>query len=281
MIQLTQFTTPTVLYLSRGGGPMPLLGDKSHQEMVESLKDIATKLTKPSAIVLISAHWEAAIPTITSGAHPSLVYDYYGFPEQAYKIKYPASGSPKLAQTIFSLLKENGIEASLDNKRGFDHGLFVPLKIMYPEADIHCVQISLLKSLDAKEHIWIGEALSGLVKENILIIGSGFSSHNMKAFYAQATPETIAMNESFEQWLIETCSSPELDETERADRLINWQNAPAARYCHPREEHLLPLHVCYGVAKRACSEFFELSIMGKKASVYLWRKSSIAYGYSV
>jgi len=143
---------------------------------------------------------------------------------------------------------------------------------MYPEADVPCIQLSLVKSFDPKVHIKIGEALSGLEYENLLVIGSGFSFHNMKAFFAPSTTETKSMNETFEQWLIETCSNPKIDEIERTNRLVNWQNAPSARYCHPREEHLLPLHVGYGVAKRACREFFDLNILGKKASVYLWWK---------
>jgi len=261
---------PISLYLSHGAGPMPLLGDDGHKEMVENLKIIAAKIAKPLAIILISAHWERAIPTITQGANPSLVYDYYGFPKQAYEIQYPAPGDPNLAQTVFSLLSDKGIESALDDKRGFDHGLFVPLKIMYPEADLPCIQLSLVDSLNAREHIKIGEALSGLEYKNLLVIGSGFSFHNMKAFFSPSTTETQSMNESFEQWLIDTCSNPKINEIERTNRLVNWQNAPFARYCHPREEHLLPLHVCYGVAKRACKDFFELNILGKKASVYLW-----------
>jgi aromatic ring-opening dioxygenase catalytic subunit (LigB family) len=270
MDEIKKHSCPTVLYLSHGAGPMPLLDDDGHKEMVENLKIIAAKIAKPSAIILVSAHWEEASPTITLGDNPSLIYDYYGFPKQAYEIQYPAPGEPDLARTVFSLLSDKGIESILDDKRGFDHGLFVPLKIMYPKADVPCIQLSLVKSLDPGVHIKIGEALSGLEYENLLVIGSGFSFHNMKAFFAPSTIETQSMNESFEQWLIETCSNPKIDEIKRTNRLVNWQNAPSARYCHPREEHLLPLHVCYGVAKRACRNFFELNILGKKASVYLW-----------
>lgn len=259
-----------ILYLSHGGGPMPLLNDPGHAEMVYNLKAIATKLPKPAAIVLISAHWEATQPTITKGANPPLLYDYYGFPEPAYQIAYPVPGHPELADTISTLLENQGINTNLTEKRGFDHGLFVPLKIMYPEADIPCVQISLLKSLNSQTHIDMGRALSRLENKNILLVGSGFSFHNLQAFRTPSTPETQAKNEAFEQWLIDTCSNPEIREDERANRLLNWENAPGARYCHPREEHLLPLHVCYGAAQRACREFFELTIMNKKASVYLW-----------
>ena len=158
----------------------------------------------------------------------------------------------------------------LDGQRGFDHGLFVPLKIMYPQADIPCLQLSMLKSLDAAEHIRMGEALADLPADNLLVIGSGFSFHNMKAFFSDETDESRLMNESFEKWLIDTCSSHHIDENERKHRLENWEMAPAARYCHPREEHLLPLHVCYGMARRASTEVISLKILGKYASMYLW-----------
>lgn len=261
---------PTILYLSHGGGPLPILGDAGHKEMVESLKTISSMIEKPSAILLISAHWEEKKPTITLGANPPLFYDYYGFPEQAYEIQYPAPGEPLLARKVFSLLNENGFEAVMDDQRGFDHGLFVPLKIMYPEADIPCVQLSLINGLDPQKHIKMGEALSLLEQENLLVIGSGFSFHNMKAFFNPPDDQSQSMNKAFEKWLIDTCSNNAIDEIERTRRLENWASAPGARYCHPREEHLLPLHVCYGVAKQPCRKVFELKIMAKKASMYLW-----------
>ena len=249
---------------------MPLLGDEGHKEMVECLQGIAANIKKPSAIMVVSAHWEERIPTITSGSNPSLIYDYYGFPDESYNIKYACSGEPMLANRIYNLLESAGITSRLDDQRGFDHGLFVPLKIMYPVADIPCVQLSLVDDLNPVEHLNIGQALQGLDYENLLVIGSGFSFHNMKAFFAPETNESKAMNESFEGWLLATCSSPDIDEKERAERLIQWENAPAARFCHPREEHLLPLHVCYGLARTRCSESFELNILNKKSSMYLW-----------
>ena len=259
-----------VLYLSHGGGPLHLLGDKGHQSLVNFFKKVTPTLGMPTAILVISAHWEEDKPTITSGAFPSLIYDYYGFPKESYEIKYPAPGSPELANKIFNLLGCAGIEAKLDPQRGFDHGLFVPLKLMYPNANIPCVQLSLVNSLRAEEHIQIGRALVVLRKENVLIIGSGFSFHNIKEFFSPSTPENQAKNMAFEKWLIDTCSSNQYSEDMRKQKLINWGSAPAARYCHPREEHLLPLHVCYGVANTAAKQVFEMEIMGKMASAYLW-----------
>ena len=258
------------LFLSHGGGPLPLLGDKGHKEMVDNLRMISEKIEKPRAILIISAHWESSEATIISGSNPSLIYDYYGFPKESYEIQYPAPGCPSLADKVFNAVKNGGFSANLDAQRGFDHGMYVPLKIMYPEADIPCVQLSLLNSLNAKEHLELGRSLSNLDLEKLLIIGSGFSFHNMQAFFSKNTKESHSKNVEFESWLIETMSSTELDEASRSRRLANWQNAPSARYCHPREEHLLPLHICYGAMQRPCKNFYEVEILNKKASVYLW-----------
>lgn len=249
---------------------MPLLGDPDHREMVACLKSLSSRIARPSAIVVVSAHWEEAIATVTAGKNPPLIYDYYGFPEESYTIEYPCIGEPDLAANIHRLLGEAGIEARLNETRGFDHGVFVPLKIMYPEADIPCVQLSLVASLDPARHIEIGRALQTLSQENVLLIGSGFSFHNLRAFFAADTAETREMNKAFEEWLQDTCCSSAYSEDERAQRLIDWSRAPGARFCHPREEHLLPLHVCYGAARAACSKSFELRILKKRSSMYLF-----------
>jgi len=230
MPEKTNDSLCNVLYIPHGGGPLPLLGDKSHQELIDFLKNIAPSLGKPSAILVISAHWEEGSATITSGKKPALIYDYAGFPDEAYKIKYPALGNPQLADKIFNLLQNNDVEAKLDNNRGFDHGLFIPLKIMFPDADIPCVQLSLLNNLDSKEHIRIGKALSELRNENLLIIGSGFSFHNMSAFF-QSKDELDEKNEEFERWLINTCTNNNIPENERQRKLEQWSEAPFARYC--------------------------------------------------
>lgn len=258
------------LFISHGGGPMPLLGDESHRELVACLQAIATKIPRPDAIVVVSAHWEEQVATITAGKNPPLIYDYYGFPEESYNIQYPCAGEPSVAREIFAVLQDSGIAARLDAQRGFDHGAFVPLKIMYPEADIPCVQLSLLASLDPASHIAIGKALRTLNRLNVLLLGSGFSFHNMKAFFSADSTESRRMNHGFESWLRDTCCNPEYSEEERARKLVHWSAAPAARFCHPREEHLLPLHVCYGAAQEPCSESFSLRIIHKESSMYVW-----------
>lgn len=259
-----------VLFIPHGGGPLPLLGDQGHLEMVSFLREIASTVPAPSAILVVSAHWEEAQVSITSSAAPGLIYDYYGFPDEAYDIEYPARGHPALAHRMFELLHKCGIKARLDSQRGFDHGVFVPLKIMYPDAHIPCVQISLVNSLDPKFHIQIGQALSVLRQENVLILGSGFSFHNLRAFLPQESNTPDVGNEAFERWLIDTCTNASLSSSERTKRLTHWSAVPSARYCHPREEHLLPLHVCYGVSGSAAKLVFDGTVIQKKASAYLW-----------
>ncbi len=215
-------TNTQIMFISHGGGPMPLLGDAGHQEMVECLQSIATEIKKPSAILVISAHWEESVPTITASAKPSLLYDYYGFPQKSYEIKYPCPGEPQLASKIHSALENAGIKSALDEERGLDHGVFVPLTIMYPDADIPCVELSLVNSLDPALHIKIGQALQDLDYENLLIIGSGFSFHNMKAFFTKDGGEARKQNESFDAWLIDTCSNTEISEVQRLQRLTDW-----------------------------------------------------------
>lgn len=258
------------LFISHGGGPMPLLGDPGHRELVRTLKAIAAALPRPDAIVVVSAHWEEAVPTLTTGSQPELIYDYYGFPEEAYSIQYPCAGDPALATEIHRMLTNADISAQLDSRRGFDHGLFVPLKIMYPEADIPCLQLSLINSLDPEEHIAMGRALQPLSQRNILLLGSGFSFHNLKAFFAPENEASEQLNHDFETWLADVCCNKDYSEAQRSRQLADWSEAEGARYCHPREEHLLPLHVCYGMAGSAASTHYALKILNKASSMYLW-----------
>ncbi|MCF6437228.1 class III extradiol ring-cleavage dioxygenase [Pseudoalteromonas sp. MMG022] len=259
----------TIMYIAHGGGPMPLLGDSAHQNMIDTLKVMAGKIAKPSAILLISAHFEANIPTLTSGAKPNLIYDYHGFPKAAYDIQYPCKGAPQLAQAVQQCLQSSGINVQKDPQRGFDHGMFVPLKLMFPDADVPCVQLSLDSSLDATKHLAMGQALASLDWENLLIIGSGFSFHNMAAFFS-SDDSANQKNQTFETWLRNTLTNTNITEAQRTQLLANWHTAPEARFCHPREEHLLPLHVCYGAARKVSDELFACTVLSKQSSMFLW-----------
>lgn len=262
-------TGAQIVYFSHGGGPLPILGDASHQKMIAFMTRLPERLRKPDAILVISAHWEENAATLLGAANPPMFYDYYGFPPQAYEINYPAPGNPELAEKIGALLRQAGIPTRVDPQRGFDHGLFIPLKLMYPAADIPALQLSLLRGLSPTAHLALGKALRGLAGENILVIGSGFSFHNMRAFSWEGLETPDPANDAFQDWLIETCAG-ELGQPERQARLSAWEQALYARYCHPREEHLLPLLVCAGMAEAPAEVVFDDYILGKRGTAFLW-----------
>ena len=258
-----------IVYLSHGAGPLPVLGDRRHRAMVEFMSSPSGRLRRPDAILVISAHWEERAATLLGAQAPPLFYDYYGFSPEAYSLTYPAPGDPDLAYRIADLLKEDDVPVRVDTERGFDHGLFIPLKTMYPEADIPCTQMSLIRGLDPAAHLALGEALRGLKQDNVLVIGSGFSFHNVEAFEWHDDPSPDSANDAFQDWLIETCAGP-LSQLERERRLTRWEEAPSARYCHPREEHLLPLHVCAGLASASGETVFDDYVLGKRAVAFRW-----------
>lgn len=194
---------------------------------------------KPKAILVISAHWEDAVVAVQTKPDPKLYFDYYGFPDHTYRLTWPAPLATDVAQKTLKLLHDNGIASRADAQRDFDHGVFIPLKVAFPEADIPTFQLSLLSSLDPKAHWDLGRVLKSLRDEGVLIIGSGLSFHNLRAFFAAGSPQVSEASRAFDAWLYDSVShAPET--------LLSWQNAPHARFCHPREEHLLPLMVCAG-----------------------------------
>jgi len=260
----------TILYFPHGGGPLPLLGEPRHAAMSSFLRGFSQTVDRPEAIVVISAHWEETVVSVTAGASPPMIFDYYGFPAETYEYSYPAPGHPELASRLHRLFGEAGIESRLDVERGFDHGLFVPLMLMYPAADIPCIQLSLHASLDAGLHIHIGKALAALRGQNLLVLGSGFSFHNLRELMAKGDAAVDTRNLAFEDWLARTLSDADLDEGERERRLAAWTEAPEARFCHPREEHLLPLQVCYGIAGGPAALVFREPVLGFTASAYRW-----------
>jgi len=226
------------VFVNHGGGPLPLLGQQ--QALVENMKKVVDEFLPkedPSAIVVLSAHWESDPIKVTSVAKPSMYYDYYGFPPETYKYEYPSPGSPALAQKIHELLGNNDLKSELDERRGYDHGVFIPLMIMYPNANIPVVCVSLHQSLDAELNMRIGGALAPLRDDGVLILGSGYSFHNMKAFF-NPTEETVQASKDFNVWLKDTILDKDSDYLEK---LKKWDEAPGGRICHPREEHLLPL----------------------------------------
>jgi len=198
--------------------------------------------------LIISGHWQADVVSVHSNKSPGLLYDYQGFPPHTYEITYPAPGDTALSARVSQLLNAGGIETAIESERGWDHGVFVPLKVAFPEAQIPVVQLSLHASMDPAMHIAIGEALQSLRDEGVLIVGSGNSFHNMRA-YAQAMRNGAkgpVAGQDFDNWLSEAVCNP--NPLQRNQMLLQWADAPGARNSHPQEEHLLPLHVAAGAA---------------------------------
>ncbi len=234
-------------YIPHGGGPWPFVelgfGEPAaFARLAAYLRGLPSSAPGATALLVISAHWEEAVPTVTTAEHPPLVFDYYGFPPAAYELTWPVPGSPSLAERTRALLGAAGIESASSARRGLDHGTFVPLKLTYPEADIPVVQLSLKSGLDPEEHLAIGRALHPLRDEGVFIVGSGMSYHNMRGF---GRGGALAASSAFDGWLKETVQLPR---DARDARLARWTEAPAAREVHPREEHLLPLMVVAGAA---------------------------------
>ena len=237
------------LFIPHGAGPCFFMewtmGPKDTWERLATwLRSIDGSLPEtPRALLVVSAHWETTAPTVLASSHPPLLYDYSGVPKHTYELEWAAPGSPELATRIVALLSAAGIEAKTETTRGFDHGVFIPLKVAYPDAQIPTVQLSLRAGLDPAAHLAIGRALAPLRDEGVLIIGSGLSFHNMSAFRGGGGGSASL---EFDGWLT---SVVEKDAEERDAALAAWSTAPSARASHPREEHLLPLMVAAGAAE--------------------------------
>jgi aromatic ring-opening dioxygenase catalytic subunit (LigB family) len=217
----------------------------------------------PKAILVISGHWEAHEVSITSSSHPGLIYDYYGFPEHTYQLTWPAPGAPEVASRIQALLGDAGIPARLDPERGFDHGVFIPFKLVFPEAEIPTVALSLRADLDPEFHLRLGKALAPLREQGVLIVGSGMSYHNLRAF----GPAGAEDSRRFDAWLTAAATNP--DPMARERELVRWESAPSARRAHPREEHLLPLMVAAGAAGDDIGErVYQDNLLGMELSAY-------------
>ena len=238
------------LFLSHGGGPgfflkgQPMFaGADADSAAVRFMRQIpaALRIPAPRAIVVVSAHWETSGPVgvLTGPAAPGLLYDYYGFPPEAYAphLTYPARLDAALAADVLRRLQGAGIPAAAETRRGLDHGVFIPLKVLYPRADVPVVQVAVRASLDPAEHLALGRALAPLRAEGVLLVGSGQVTHNM-ALIGQ--PHPGPKMEAFGAWVEQTLALADGDARDRA--LAAWRTeAPHARHAHPREEHLLPL----------------------------------------
>ena len=271
---MTATALPT-FYLSHGGGPWPWMeGPRydAHRKLEAALQQLPQLVgVTPEAVLMISAHWEDDDFAVMSHPSPSMIYDYSNFPPDTYQIRYPAPGAPKLAERVNGLLEGAGIASHLDSTRGFDHGAFVPMHVIYPDASVPIVQLSLKRGLDPKQHLAAGRALATLRHEGVLVVGSGSSYHNLRML----GPESKEPSAAFDAWLLQTLEKTNSEE--RAAALASWEAAPSARVAHPREEHLLPLMVALGAAERdmATRFYHENTFFGSgSVSSFMFTKSS-------
>jgi aromatic ring-opening dioxygenase catalytic subunit (LigB family) len=241
----SEITFPTY-FISHGGGPWPWLKKEmpGYDRLEASLQTIPQAIgITPKAILVISGHWEERDFTVMSSAFPPMLYDYFGFPEHTYHIKYSAPGSPLVAKRVQELLEQAGFKTHSDRVRGFDHGVFAPLAVTYPEANVPLLQLSMRADYDPAAHLAVGRAIAPLRNEGVLIIGSGLSYHNLRQMGPQAKVPSL----EFDEWLTNVVCR--LQSESRNHQLINWSQAPSARLAHPREDHLVPLFVAAGAAE--------------------------------
>lgn len=254
------------LFIPHGGGPcFSMDPPPQHPHMWDGLAAFlrgidAALAVRPKAVLVVSGHWEAPVPTLNTAERPALLFDYYGFPEHTYRLKYPVAGAPHVAPRVRELLSDAGFQSAEDAKRGLDHGVFVPFMLIYPRADVPILQLSLLNSLDPEVHLRMGQGLAPLREQGVLIVGSGMSYHNLAAMFSGGGAEASV---AFDTWLNDAIKYP----ATRSEKLTVWRNAPGGRESHPREEHLIPLMVAAGAADGDTGvRTFSESLAGKAVS---------------
>jgi 4,5-DOPA dioxygenase extradiol len=233
------------LFISHGAPDLPIrAGAVTH-----FLKSLHQQFPKPKAILVISAHWHTAEPTVSKAVQPQTIYDFGGFPEEVYQLSYPAPGAPELADRVVILLNQSGISCQTHPNRGLDHGAWTPLILAYPDADIPVTQLSIQSHAGALHHFQIGQALAPLRAEGVLILASGSATHNLGEFvgmqptggnrrYDAPPPDWVKV---FDEWLAERIAESNWE------AVLNYRKiAPHAEKNHPTEEHLLPLFVALG-----------------------------------
>ncbi|MEO1064117.1 MAG: class III extradiol ring-cleavage dioxygenase [Actinomycetota bacterium] len=253
--------------ISHGGGPWPWAKDALPADwstLEAALAGIPDELgTEPAAVLMVTAHWEAAAFTVQTHPRPPMLYDYGGFPPHTYEIQYPAPGSPEVAERAAGLLEAAGLPAARDDRRGFDHGTFVPAFVMYPDAEIPIVQLSIHAGFDPALHLAAGRALAPLRDEGVLIVGSGLPSYHDLSSFGRTSADP---SREFDEWLTDTVVGHV--GAERTQRLVDWDRAPSARRAHPREDHFVPLFVAVGAAEHepGVRNYHETTMFGDTTS---------------
>jgi 4,5-DOPA dioxygenase extradiol len=242
------------LFLSHGAPTLPL----TDAAAAAFLGKLGSRLERPSAVLVISAHWETAQPTVNAVSRNETIHDFYGFPRPLYELRYPAPGAPDRAAQIANLLRAAGFACETDERRGLDHGAWVPLLLMYPDADIPVLELSVQPQLGPAHHLLLGRALAPLRHDGVLIIGSGSFTHDLSEFRGQGINDpALAWVDDFAAWFSSRLTAGRIDE------LLDYRRqAPYARKNHPTEEHLLPLYVALGAGgEDAHCEPLHVSVM--------------------
>lgn len=256
-------------FIPHGGGPCffmdwsPIGPADTWKGMEVFLRSLLDGAPRPRAVLVISAHWEAPDFTVNAAAQPPLLFDYHGFPPHTYRLQYPAPGDPALAAQVEERIRGAGLPCVRVDDRGLDHGVFVPMLLIDPAAQLPVVQLSLREGLDPAEHLRLGRALAPLRDEGVLILGSGMSFHDVRALMRGDSARDAQV---FDDWL----TAAAVDAPDRRDAaLVDWQRAPGARAAHPREEHLLPMMVAAGAAgDDVGTRVYSEPIMGNRVSAY-------------
>ncbi|MPZ51430.1 MAG: dioxygenase [Acidimicrobiia bacterium] len=228
-----------VIYLSHGAPPLA-----DDPVWTRQLSDWAGAMQKPSSVLMVSAHWEEDPLTVSAVTTVPLYYDFFGFAQRYYQVQYPAPGAPALADQVAQLLHDPAHPVQRDPERGLDHGAYVPLVEMYPEADVPVLQISM-PTLDPKALFDVGRKLAPLRDQGVLIVGSGFSTHNLREmnWHLPHDSHPPTWSSEFDDWLDRSLAARDVDS------IIDFQNAaPAATLAHPRTEHFAPLFVSLGAS---------------------------------
>lgn len=276
-----------VIALSHGGGPMPLLGHPDSAQMTKSMRERVPEILRlddpdparrPAAIVLVTAHWVAppgSFPSITSGASPDLIFDYYNFPPETYEYKYPARGAPDLAARLAELARAQGLSPSLHLDRGYDHGVFVPLLLARPAADVPVLQVSVMHGDDARAHFALGRALAALREErNVAVVGSGFASfHNLRELFGGRAGSDSEFTRLHKAWNAAVTDAALTEDVKaREEKFAGWRDWPHAYVSHPPNgaEHFMPLAVCAGAAGDGVGKLYVDEYRGLDIHSYYW-----------
>jgi aromatic ring-opening dioxygenase catalytic subunit (LigB family) len=258
------------VFIPHGGGPCFFMdwtmGPADTWDAMEAfLKGLIASLPRrPTAILTVTAHWHSKESfKLASNARPTLIYDYEGFPPHTYQLTYKAPGQPELATRAAALMNAAGVAAEVDPAHGWDHGVFIPLKVMRPEEDIPVVAMSVRRDFDPAAHLAAGRALAPLRDDDVLILGSGLSFHNLPGFF---DPRLIGAAQQFDDWLAATLAEEDMER--RNAGLTAWSKAPAARLSQPFEDHLVPLMVAAGASNSPGTQIYADHVMGKAVSAY-------------